>query len=246
MEKRTLLAILLCVGIWIIWQQLFMDPMEPPAGAADGGAIAATDPAPAGQAGQVDGGTAPKTEGKTDDKALADSKPPTERPTEELVSIKDDRFEVILSSRGASLRHVKLADFKERVEGKKLSETGPEDLVSTEEELYLPMRLRMDGEKSSFKLPTYSDWRVEQAEAKRVRFRFEDPNNLEIPIITKTYELSREPYQIEMELEFINRSESSLKIQPILDMFAFFQAQVSTGCGGAQMAPRQPMCQAGE
>ncbi len=242
MEKRTLIAILLCVGIWILWQQVFMEPMEPmnpSSGSADGGVAGPKD----SKLSSKDNKAEEKVEEKVEE---GESKPPTERPEEQLASLKNDKFEVILSSRGASFKHVKLFGFKERIEGKSLEESELEDVVSTKEELFMPLRLRMGGKKSSFKLPDYTDWQVTDSRPNRVTFRYEDPVNLEIPTIIKTYTLGKGVYQIEMELELINRGESSLTAQPILEMFGFFEAPVSSGCGGVQMVPRQPMCLAGE
>ncbi len=246
MEKRTIIAILLCVGIWILWQQVFMEPMEPmepmnpSSGSVDGGVASANNPGTNKES--KDSKLAPK-DNKVEE---GESKPPTERPEEQLASLKNDKFEVILSSRGASFKHVKLFGFKERIEGKSLEESELEDVVSTKEELFMPLRLRMGGEKSSFKLPAYTDWQVTDSRPDRVTFRYEDPENFEIPTIIKTYTLGKGVYQIEMELELINRGESSLTAQPILEMFGFFEAAVSSGCGGVRMAPRQPMCLAGE
>jgi len=40
MDKKTILAIVLCIGVFILWQTLFAPPPPPPAAVApDGGVV---------------------------------------------------------------------------------------------------------------------------------------------------------------------------------------------------------------
>ncbi|MBN2497695.1 MAG: membrane protein insertase YidC [Deltaproteobacteria bacterium] len=232
MEKRTIVAILLCLAIWLVWQHFFMEVPKPPA-RPDGGQ-------PAAEA--VD-----KSQEKKDHQAKAvETEPQTERLEEKLVSLRTELFEATFTTRGAALKSLKLLEFKERDENKKPEELGREDLVSTTDEPLLPLTLVFDPEKTSFKWPKVTDWAVEQEGKGFVRMRYQHPSDQNIPVITKTYRLSDQVYQLDVEVELHNRSGSSIDEQVGLSTFGSFQAPATTGCMGPPSAPRQPMCLAGE
>jgi YidC/Oxa1 family membrane protein insertase len=171
---------------------------------------------------------------------------PLERPEERTVELKNKLFRATISTRGAALKSFRLADYKERDEAKAYSQLGPEDLVSTRDEVTLPLRLRFREETTTFKLSNYTDWELVSADAEKAVLRYADPKDLSVPVITKTIRVQPDSYQFELEVELENRSESSVTEQPILDLFANYAPPVQSGCMGAPSVPRSPMCMRGE
>ena len=146
MEKKTILAIVICIGIWLLWSMFFMEPPKKPTtpdGGPVDGAVAAGAPATGPTVGQTE------TPGP--------EKPPAERPEAREVVLKNSLFEATFTSRGARLKSFKLAAYKERDENKPEEQLGPENLVSTTDEARLPLGIRFRAENTSFKLASYID-----------------------------------------------------------------------------------------
>ncbi len=238
MDKKTVMAIVLCVVVWIIWSTLFMETPGPPRG-VDGGI--------------ADGGVAFDAERGPKDRAedsrvagKPEESPPAERPDEGTATIANELLKATFTSRGASLKSLKLARFKERDETKSEDQLGQEDLISTEDESILPLGIRFRKENTSFELGSYTDWQIVRKKSEEVVFRYVNPKDSQVPVITKTFTVKPDSYLIELAVELENRSESSVKEQIILDMFAEYSPPVQTGCFGVPAAPRTPMCMKGE
>jgi len=248
MEKKTIIAIVLCIAVWLIWSMFFMETPEPTA-APDGGL---PDGATAAGPGEPDGPAGPAGPDRPDGAEQAapapdtDSAPAAELGPEQLAEIEGERFKAVFSSHGAALKRMELFNYEERDENRPGADLGPENLVSTEQEGRLPLSIRFRKENSSFKLGTYQDWRIVSQSAEEVVFRLEDPTDANTPVITKRFRISPEQYQIDLEVELENRSESSIEEQIILDLFANYAPPAQTGCFGAPSAPRTPMCMKGE
>ncbi len=242
MEKKTILAIVICIGIWLLWSMFFMEPPKKPA-APDGGTVDGA-VAAGPQAGNPPGNAPTEPGGKPD--APAEEEAPTERPDERTVTLKNDLFEATFTSRGARLKAMKLANFHERDEAKPAEALGPEDLVSTDAEARWPLGIRFRTENSSFKLGSYTDWSVVKESADEVVFRFTDPKDGSVPVITKTFKIQPDSYVLQMDVGLQNRSESSVTEQLMVDVFANYAPPVKTGCFGAPSVPRSPMCMKGE
>lgn len=246
MEKKTVLAIVLCIAVWLLWSMLFMEPPPKPdssdAGVADGGVTGTELAGPAGPATQAGTGPAKDPSGTP-----AADQAPAERPAERSIELKNKLFVASLTTRGAALASLKLEKYKERDEKRPHDDLGPEDLVSTTEELSLPLRLRFREEKTSFRLSNYSDWELlDSADSEKAVFRYADPADVSIPVITKTFKIEPDSYQLELSVELENRSEASVNEQIILDLFAVYAPPVQSGCMGAPAVPRSPMCMRGE
>ena len=178
MEKKTIFAIILCIAVWLIWQALFIEPIEPPVKKADGGQTESTETTAA---------TGPEN---AEDGAVKERKqPPAERPQEKLLRMKTDLYEAVWSTRGASLKNFILSNYKERDENKKAEELEKEDLVSLPEEGKRPLAIRFHSEKTDFKLPEYTDWSVVEQTDSLISLRFTSPDE-NIPIITNLDEIS--------------------------------------------------------
>jgi len=231
MEKRTVLAIILCIAVWLIWQFLFIDPdaNKPKPTSPSDGAIASSDGGTAGQ---------PSTTTKIEGKTVA----PDERPEETLVVLKTDQYEATWSSQGGGLKSFTLFDYKERSEKKKSHELLQENLISTKDELSRTSLIRFRAEKTDFRLPEYTDWEVVNQTEKSVAFRYTAASEDESVVITKTYNITPAPYTFDLDVEIQNQSDNSLNEQIILDSFAAYKHVESSGCMGAPAAPRTPMC----
>src|SRR5262245_51844747 len=99
MDKRLLLAVVLCMGILFVWAKLF-PPGVPPGGPASGPATAT----------QQDSGTSSAASPASPAPATAAPGPGAApaRPTaaEELITLESDAASFVLSSWGGTLRHV--------------------------------------------------------------------------------------------------------------------------------------------
>lgn len=235
MDKKTILAVVLCIGVWLVWQAIFVKPPKKP-GNADGGldgAVAHQGPANANKkaAGAVD---TVKTK----------STPPAERPAEQTVTLETKSYKATWSSRGANLKSMILKDYKEREEGKKASQWGPEELVSTSDETRRPFSISFRGEKTSFKLPEYTDWQLERKTKDSLTFRYDITNDKYNIVITKSYKISRIDYVIDLQVGIKNLGTQSLSEQIILNNYAGYQKVQSSGCVGARQTPRSPTCMA--
>jgi YidC/Oxa1 family membrane protein insertase len=251
MDKKTIIAIALCIGVWVLWQTLFYKEPPPPV-APDGGAIAQVDggpvvPADGGVVAAADGGINPGQPGPT---GPAEEKPPAERPAERLVTLKNDRMEVTFSTRSAVVNKLKLLEFKERVEGQSLAESTVEDLVSTHDETALPFRLNFREENTTFHWKRYTDWEVAEEAADHVVLRLAASADPGMPQVRKTFRIKPESYELELDVEIENHTDKSLQEQVLLEVFSGVSAPPAQGCsgcmGGAPVVPRLPTCMKGE
>jgi YidC/Oxa1 family membrane protein insertase len=233
MEKKTIIAIVLCIAVWLLWSAVFVEP--PKKRAIERGPDGAVLMAEKGK------GTG-KEKDATGAEEEAEKKPSAGRADEKLGSIKTEQFEAEWSTRGANLKSFRLNDYTERQEDGIRKKPKPEDLVSTEGEESRPFTIRFRAENTDFKLPRYTDWALVEEAKDRVVFRFTDPENDKIPVITKTYSLAKDKYLLDLEVELQNRSESSITEQIVLDTFAGYEKVQSSGCMGAPRAPRSPVC----
>ncbi len=237
MDKKTIVAVVLCIGVWLIWQAIFVKPPEKrpqPADAGLDGAVAQLDL----KKGEVTSNTGQETGQKK--KIL----PPKERPAEKTFSLKTKQYTATWSTRGANLKSMILNDYKERTEGKKASEWGPEDLVSTSDERKRPFNISFRKEKTGFSLPEYTDWQLEKEEKDSLTFRYDIADGDKNVYITKRYKKTKMEYVLDMEVTVHNQGSSSLTEQIILDNFAGYQKIQSSGCMGARISPRAPTCMA--
>ncbi|HUU03209.1 MAG TPA: membrane protein insertase YidC [Myxococcota bacterium] len=236
MDKKTIIAVVLCIAVWLIWQAIFVEPPEKMHHNADGGLDGAV-----AQAGpEKDGDNSIKEKEGKEKKTL----PPSARPDEKTVSLKTKHYTAIWSSRGANLKSMILNDYKERSETKKASEWGPEDLVSTADERKRPFSISFRSEKTGFKLPEYTDWQVLNDEKDSLTFRYDIAAEDKSLYITKRYKTSDLDYVIDLEVAVHNQGSASITEQIILDNFAGYEKIQSSGCMGASVTPRAPTCMA--
>jgi YidC/Oxa1 family membrane protein insertase len=237
MEKKTIIAIVLCIAVWLLWSALFVEPPKraPVDLPADGGTTKA-------ETAVGDGKEAADSGEEKKDQKEEEGKAPAERAEERLARIETERFEAVWSTRGASLKTFRLLEYMDRQPDGSKSENEQENLVSTEDEKSRPFTIRFRAEKTDFKLPKYTDWSLVEEKEDRVVFRFTDPGSEKTPIITKRYTLSKEKNLFDLEVELQNRSESSITEQIVLDTYAGYETVQASGCMGAPRVPRSPVC----
>jgi YidC/Oxa1 family membrane protein insertase len=233
MDKRTILAIILCLGVWIIWQKFFIEPGKNQS-KPDGGvsAVGETDSSKKAAAQAITDSSTP--EEPADDHA--------ERPSERLATIKTDKIEATFSTRGGSLKSLKILKYKEKNLQKKESELGRTEMVTTEEEQHLPFTFRFNDGKNTFKNIPNTDWTIVEASDKRIKFRYLNSSIENYPEITKTYTALPDDYQVDLLVEIINNGQRSIKEQIILELFGKVEPDPGTGCFGAQFIPRVASC----
>ncbi len=233
MDKRTILAIILCLGVWIVWQKFFIEPVKnvgKPAGGVD--SVTNTEPDRKGTKQAI--GDSSKTE--------EPGEAPAELPDEQLATLKTEMFEATFSSRGGSLKSINILKYKEKNYVKKVSELGPAEIVTTEEDQHLPFTIRFNSEKTTFKNIPYADWSIVEKSETKIKFRYLNQSIDNYPEITKTYTVLPGEYQMDLLVEIINNGQRSIKEQIILEIFGRVEPETNTGCMGAQHIPRKASC----
>jgi YidC/Oxa1 family membrane protein insertase len=194
MEKRVIIAVVLCVGILVLWQQLFPAPHAPPPppaatspnAAAPGSSSLpnlppAATPTPAGGAPATapGAGTAPVA-------------------AEQLVELMTPAVRFVLSSYGGTLRQVQLREPKYL-----LTKGDPGSglqLVRTTRAEHAPMRTTFPS--SAFATPADPSWTVSRPAADTVLFVSET----EDVRIEKRYQVEPASYRLHLDVTVQNKS----------------------------------------
>jgi YidC/Oxa1 family membrane protein insertase len=195
MEKRVLIALIICAGIFVAWQQ-FLAPKPPtptPTSATASAPAAAptTAPAPPASADGAPAGTTP-TPAPTPGAAPAVNHP--EREVELLTP--EVRF--VLSSAGGTLRHAQLRDPKYFL--RKGDPSSGYDVVRTFEAQTAPFRISFPG--SAFAAPGDGSWEVSQPAPNTVVFRAET----EAVAIEKRYVTDSARYRLRLDVTVLNKT----------------------------------------
>ncbi|TKD07508.1 membrane protein insertase YidC [Polyangium fumosum] len=134
----------------------------------------------------------------------ADRLPDDKRQPEQICTINGPRFEAELSSRGGSLRHLRLTD-----EGKYSKAGKPIDLVTTSQEWRQPLRtdVRLPGVAKQQTPYDNLDWTLAAQDGKSCTFVYEDATSK----LTKVVRETGNPFELEMTLEVKNLSAEPLK-----------------------------------
>jgi YidC/Oxa1 family membrane protein insertase len=163
------------------------------------------------------------------------SEPPMEtRPAEELCTIQGDRYEAVLSTRGASMKHLRLTDDRRpdyRAYGPSRPFVGSQplgqmDLVTTKNEelpkeqaaaqlaplgletrMPLHTDLRVGGADDKVQQVRYDsfDWKLGPHDTKSCTFTYQDEGTA----LTKTIAATDRPFQLDVTLEVKNTSAPS-------------------------------------
>jgi YidC/Oxa1 family membrane protein insertase len=183
MEKRVIIAIVLCAGILVLWTKLFPPPASPKTAPV---ATAPVPPPPAGGA----------------PAQAADSAAHAARPEQQVELVTPDvRF--VLTNRGGRLLHAKLTA-KQFLEKSGDPTTG-RDLVSTAEPEYAPLATTFPG--SGFPTPPDDAWDVQQPGPDTVVFSA-DSGSVHIE---KRYRADTTRYRLHLDVVVTNRGDAPVE-----------------------------------
>ena len=192
MDKRVIVAIALCLGVLIVWTQLFSPPPKPPVqppvatspAGADAGQAAGTAAAPAG-------GAAPTAPGGA-------AAPVTNRP-ERQVELVTPNVRFVFSSLGATLAHAYLRE-KQFLDKPSDPNTG-HDVVRAANSQEMPFRIAfLEGVAT----PPDGAWEVTQPAADTVVFAA-DSGNVHIE---KRYRADTTRYRLYLDVVVSNRGDA--------------------------------------
>src|SRR5688572_20127309 len=192
MDKRVIVAIALCLGVLIVWTQLFSPPpkapVQPPV---------ATSPAGA-DAGQASGATPAPAGGAVATAPAGAPAPVTNRP-ERQVELLTPNVRFVFSSLGATLAHAQLRE-KQFLDKPSDPNTG-HDVVHAANAQEMPFRISfLEG------LPTPADgaWEVTQPTPDTVVFAA-DSGNVHIE---KRYRAEPKRYRLSLDVVLSNRGDA--------------------------------------
>lgn len=185
MEKRVIIAIVLCVGVLFAWQKAFPPPAPTPTPPAS--QSASKTPPPAAAPGQQAGGAAA---------AAPTTNEPMLPEREVELTTKDVHF--VFSSLGGTLKHARLEDptFQEKTGDR----ASGHDVVTVHEGDQAPFRTTFPG--ATF-APVGASWQVAQQTADSVTFAAE---NADVRI-EKRYRADAARYVLHLDVVVQNKSD---------------------------------------
>jgi YidC/Oxa1 family membrane protein insertase len=222
MEKRVILAIVICAGIFILWQQIFPPPKSTPAPAT-------TPSAPAAAPATPSAGTA----------AAAPTTPAVNHPEQE-VELLTPAVRFVLSSAGGTLKHAQLLGEKYRtVKG---DPTSGYDIMRTATPGTASMRLAFPG--SSFAAPTDGSWEVSRPAPDTVVFSTET----DAVRIEKRYRAESARYRLQLDVTIENKAAKPASEHLAIQVFAHQDPNGKGGgfLGGSSANTASVLCYVGE
>lgn len=206
MDKRLLIAVVVSLGILLLWGKIFPPPTPP----AQSGASVATQTQSgtdtgAGKAQPGASGSAPAEAAKPPEAAQA-------RGPEQLVTLGSPNADYVLSSWGAALRHVKLRD-AQFLRDRSKPDSGI-DLVTTPGEETAPLR-------TTFAKPDFSwsdsvDWIPSQPNPTSVVFRAETSD----VVVEKRYTLESQRYRLLLSVVVQNKTAKPFDLGLVVHLYA--------------------------
>jgi len=232
MEKRVILAIVICAGIFILWQQLFPPPKPaatPPAPVTSS-APAATPTAP---------GAAPTAAPAVPSAGAAAAAPAVNRPEQE-VELLTPAVRFVLSSAGGTLKHAQLLEEKYRMV--KGDPTSGYDVVRTATSATASMRLAFPG--SSFSAPSDGAWEVSRPAPDTVVFTAET----DAVRIEKRYRAESARYRLQLDVTIENKAAKPASQHLAIQVFAHQDPNGKGGgfFGGSSANTASVLCYVGE
>jgi len=232
MEKRVILAIVICAGIFILWQQLFPPPKP-----------AATTPAPvtssAPAATPTAPGAAPTAAPAVPSAGAAAAAPAVNRPEQE-VELLTPAVRFVLSSAGGTLKHAQLLEEKYRMV--KGDPTSGYDVVRTATSATASMRLAFPG--SSFSAPSDGAWEVSRPAPDTVVFTAET----DAVRIEKRYRAESARYRLQLDVTIENKAAKPASQHLAIQVFAHQDPNGKGGgfFGGSSANTASVLCYVGE
>jgi YidC/Oxa1 family membrane protein insertase len=249
MEKRVILTIVICMGLLLVWQQLFPPPKTPPKRADGGVAASRADGGAAGTAASAGPGDKkagepgkPKAEVGTTAGGGTEPKKDGPRPPEEKTTVSTDLVDATFSSYGATLRGWSFKDkkFQREVNGK----TVPIDLVTTHKENELPLGL--DYAKSGFNVPLDAVWTLdkkeERADEKQLTYRYEN-DQVRVRKLFTIHTAKEKAYRLNLTVELTNKGQKDVGEQMGVRYTGYQDPnQQGGGMFSPQVQPRTAVC----
>jgi YidC/Oxa1 family membrane protein insertase len=200
MDKRLLLAVVVSMGILFLWWKIF-----PPAPSSSPSAQVASDAQT-----RHESGTRAATPSTVSPSAQAPGAP-AERPPEALVTLESPEANYVFSSRGASLRAIKLKD-RQFLLHRNQPDSGMQ-IVSTATEATAPLRATFA--KADFAWNDNIAWSVARPAANSVVFRAETDE----VVVEKRYTLETRRYRLQFSVVVENKSGKPLDHSLIVHLY---------------------------
>ena len=232
MEKRVILAIVICAGIFILWQQLFPPPkpqVTPPAPVTSSAPASPTTPSTAPAAAAPGAGAT----------AGAATTPIVNHPEQE-VELATPAVRFVLSSAGGTLKHAQLQEEKYRLV--KDDPTSGFDLVRTTSPATASFRLAFPG--SSFAAPPDGSWEVSRPTSDTVVFRAETDSVR----IEKRYHAESARYRLQLDVTIENKTAKPVSEHLVMQLFAHQDPNGKSGgfFGGSSANTASILCYVGD
>ena len=209
MEKRVILAIVICGGIFVLWQHFFPPPKP-----------ALTPSAPVSTSAPASPVAAPSVPAPGPNGSAAPTTPAVNHPEQE-VELVTPAVRFVLSSAGGTLKHAQLLEEKYRMV--KGDPASGYDVVRTETAALAPLRTPFPG--SSFVAPADGAWEVSRPAPDTVVFRAET----DAVRIEKRYRAESSRYRLQLDVTVENKTTKPATEHLGLQVFA---RQDPNGKGG--------------
>lgn len=201
MDKRLLIAVVVSMGILLLWGKLFPPP--------------ARNPSPIANQTQPDSGHGQTASAPMQHEASSAPSKPGEvaqtRAAEQLVVLEAPYVNYVFSSWGASLRHIKLKDRQFLLDRSK-PDSGI-DVVTTSGEDAAP--LRTSFAKPDFAWSDTAAWVVAQQDQRSVVFRAETSD----VVVEKRFALEPQRYRLSFSIAVQNKTNRPVDAALLIDLF---------------------------
>jgi YidC/Oxa1 family membrane protein insertase len=231
MEKRVILAIAICAGIFIVWPRIFPPPKP-----------AATPPAPVTSSAPA---TTPATPPAAAAAAPSAGSPaaataPVANHPEQEVELLTPAVRFVLSSAGGTLKHAQLRE--EKYLTVKGDPSSGFDVVRTATSATASMRLAFPG--SSFAAPSDGSWEVTRPAPDVVVFHAET----DAVRIEKRYRAEPARYRLNLEVTIENKTAKPTNEHLAIQVFAHQDPNGKSGgfLGGSSANTASVLCYVGE
>ncbi|HVR64557.1 MAG TPA: membrane protein insertase YidC [Polyangia bacterium] len=233
MEKRVVIAIVICMGILFAWTKFFPQPQPPPVASN-----APTSTPPGGSAREA----SPAAGAPAGSPSLA--APPTNAPAanrpEETVELVTPAVSFLLSSEGGTLRQAQLREPKYLL--RKGDPGSGLKLINTGEARFAPLRTEFPG--SKFATPADGAWTVSRPAPDAVAFEaVADGVRIE-----KRYRIEPQSYRLLLDVTVENQGDKPLDHHLAMHVFGHQNPDQRGGSflSGSSANPASIICEVGE
>jgi YidC/Oxa1 family membrane protein insertase len=204
MDKRLLIAVVLSIGILVLWSKI--SPPQAP--------HPTQQPAPVAEASKpaADGSGSVPSPTQAASGSKSPSAPAAERPAESLVTLESPDANYVFSSWGASLRQIKLKD-RQFLSDKARPDSGMQ-IVTTSTEDTAPLRTTFA--KAEFAWTDQVAWAVQRPTPASVVFRAENDD----VVVEKRFTLEPQRYRLQFSLTVQNKGAKPADHGVVVHLYA--------------------------